>query len=153
MRIRYSLRTLIIACVVAGLVVWLGVEFYLTEVNSPELSERRHKIEAEINGLKAIKRSQYFQRSIENFWSDNGGAGNSTNDWDIHVVSSVGDNERRIKVFGLRAACSRKRLAIQPIEFEYDEAVDNEELIQKLKVLCDEKHWRYVIRKVKKLEE
>ena len=163
-KFQYSLRTLIIACFVAGIVLYFAVGSYLDKSLAKEMWMRDKLIEGRVNELCHSKREEGVRSQPKVvLYSTSGGASYSSSEGFNFFVrfersGLVGRNsgdefeQDGTLIYSMRIRCGRNAVAINPIEFDYDDAIENDTLLAALKILCDEHHWPYVTRKVDHIE-
>ncbi len=153
MKFQFSLRTLTIACLAAGLAVGICIRFYLEKVEEPELKARFDEIRVATRASVCVKNYRYFSnKSIvgEPRWPS---ISAHADEWEIKLSNWITIYGQERGMYGVLVSCERRGFGIEPICFEYDNSIENEELIQRLKAICDKKHWQYVVRKVERIEE
>ena len=158
MKFQYSLRTLIIATFIASIGVWIGVQLYLENVPSPDLEARRNVVwSLALNSIEAKfaeyrGKSNYYGLRPTASWSY------GVNEWNMRQHCEVNlrpsNSPKNLVLFDLSVTCSRHGLDIRPIVIEYGDAIEKRSINSgNSKAICDEKHWKYEIRKVDEVKE
>lgn len=154
MKLQFSLRTLVIVSLIAGIVVWLGVKIYLAETHLESMDRRYvvvfHLLGNELSRLQAEYRSQPGFAGIgpSRTWYC------GPSQWKIEEKELVefylgGRSSSRV-LLNLQITCSRDGLDIHPIVIEDFGGSDNDGVIKLIMQACEKENWAYELRKVAK---
>lgn len=157
MKIRFSLRTLVLLCIASALPVYLGATWYMERVLQEEMRRRLKRIEVEIAAYKLkIRKSLSTPNGRGGYLeSDSSSFNFSGPEWHLAVrYDRASDNVaiRKFAYVSVNIKCSHSRLHVDPIQIEYDDANENEGLVKAIQEFCEKNNWPCEARKVSKLE-
>lgn len=157
MKFQYSLRTLIIACLVAGFVLYFVVGWYTTNLVQGEM-RTRYSILREL--VLSVAFEIEHKKWPGNHVPDDIGPEvkrRTDGSWELKSTMQLrADSGKGLEIIrqltGIRITCMRSGPTNCSLVLEYDDSSENKILVDILKQEFVEQKWQYTLKHVEKIE-